>query len=683
MAETEPQTNVLTAWQEQALEALHMQSDPGVRFDVFARTAETCTDQLELLRLRGRDDVKALIAKAEEDARTGRQPDPHEKMQIGLDDNGGNILGAGRLMIALDDKLFSGENPLLKSADRSVKGIDIPDFVRIAELGEMEAFIPHVERLAQTINKYLGDEAIDFVLGLIHHLVLEQGQKSPLTVEFVKALPLEKKKSLVAYVLKSQPLNENQEKSVLTWALGTKFMHRLAKEHQTPEAQLNAVKQLLLTNESFRRKLLRAVYNFTLTSPRLVTSALLRWGWKTIADIDEVTTFEWWTFVKKQHEHLIARIAAGDEGLGAIMSSPRAQKRTQDREKNMQAFFETHPEPPPPQDIKKLREVIGCDRYPAELKQLKNEHDPRGYEEKQREIVARVSGAVSRYVLENNVAAEEEEDPSWRRGLPLNFRESKNATCFTGPWLIAMMLMECGIEYDDLIYVHVNQSHDSQIGGHGGLILKTKLQHMVFIDHGYNFSCRDLPTAASATKNEAELVNDFLNGKIKEAVTVLFAHAESDRIHQHMQFMPLIDGFSSGHLYHVGLSFFAEGDLDKAKFAFELAHTFNRQDPDILYHLGLVALRSNQVEVAEAYFQDALKIFPNHLFSEFGLGETSVKRGDFAAAKKHFGIVGESKFRIWKANDLKENAAKYAGLGEADLQEIFCGQLVAAFPEAV
>ena len=676
MAQTEGQKDTLQTWQQDALRVLYTEIDPHVQFDVLERTAQTCSDKLQLVLAENGETITINVPDKDDQA-----------MILPIHFDGPILTGNIELITASDLKTFATANPLFKNAKRKIEKIEgmddkelhCPDFIFHLEQVETISFRNYVFQLAQIIYKYFGDEAVDLVLGLINHLTVEKYGKNACTLEAINSLTLDKKKLGIEKYFANRKLdwfeeeeaNESEEE-ILRWALGSKFMFRLSQEHQTPEAQMQAIKNLLKNNDSFRRKLLHALVGFISKSSKMMLSSIIRHGWKTIANIDEVTDFEWWTYVKKATEHMNAKSAASDKKNAE--ASPKQEESMRERDNHIRTFFEEHPSAPPPEETRKLKDVIGCEGLKHELEQLEVEHNPRGYDEKQREILARVSGAVSRYIIEHKGGEDKDADPSWSEGLPVSLRESKSATCFTGPWLIAMMLMECGIEYDDILYANVNQSHDGQLGGHGGLILKTGLRHNVFIDHGYNFACRDLPTAGAATKEEAELVGDLLEGKIKEAVTVLFANPEADRIHRHMQFMSLIDGFSSGHLYHVGLSFFANGDIDRAQYAFELAHTFNRQDPDILYHLGLVALRRDQNNVAEGYFADALKIFPNHLFSQFGLGQCAVQQGDLAKAKEHFGVVGKSPLTIWRANELKEQAAKYASMSDSDLQDVFVHQ---------
>ena len=676
MAQTEGQKDTLQTWQQDALQVLYTEIDPHVQFDVLERTAQTCSDKLQLVLAENGETITINVPDKDDQA-----------MILPIHFDGPILTGNIELITASDLKTFATANPLFKNAKRKIEKIEgmddrelhCPDFIFHLEQVETISFRNYVFQLAQIIYKYFGDEAVDFVLGLINHLTVERHGKNACTLEAINSLTLDTKKLGIEKYFANRKLdwfeeeeaNESEEE-ILRWALGTKFMFRLSQEHQTPEAQMQAIKNLLKTNDSFRRKLLHALVGFISKSSKMMLSSIIRHGWKTIANIDEVTDFEWWTYVKKATEQINTKIAASDKTFGE--SSPKQDESMRERDNHIRTFFEEHPSAPPPEETRKLKDVIGCEGLKQELEQLEVEHNPRGYDEKQREILARVSGAVARYIIQSRSVFMHDEDnaePTWQQGFPLNFQKSKNATCFTGPWLIAMMLMECGIKYTDILYAQVNQTHDGQLGGHGGLILTTRLNHYVFIDHGYNFACRDLPRLKVETKEEIPLVREFMKGKINEAITIVFPNEESERIHKHMQFMSLIDGFASGHLYHVGLSFLDAGEIERAKFAFEMAHTFNRQDPDILYHLGLVALKQHQNETAEKYFMDALKIFPDHLFSTFGLGECAGKSGDLLLAKLYFDEVGGSEFPIWKGEKLKEDAAKYASMDDKDFEALF------------
>lgn len=650
-------------WYDHALNILERQTDPAVKFDVLDRTIRECTDKLEPMRVNGGEEIQVLIARLE-----GRSPDA--AVPVVIDDQGGNVDSVAQLAVGLDQMLFHNDSFLKGQNRRHLdRGITAPNFLIDGEYAEIETFSDHLIGLTQVIDHYFGDDCIDLTLGLLQVYLSESQGKSFLPKKTIQALDAAKKRALVNHLLpKLGQFDEKQVPGIMRWALGTKFMHRLGREIPDVSAQLAKIREIFSTSEHFRTKLLRALRGLRLTPDRLTVSAILRWGWEGIDEVDQVTDHEWWTFVRKQHEFMRTQAEAGDADVVKSLSNTSGKARFELRDRRIREFFERTPNPPDPAEIKKLKDIIGCDKLREELEQFEQEHNPRGYEEKQREILARVSGAISRYVVGNVNTAQDEREPSWKMGTPQAFVQSKNASCFTGPWLIALMLMECGIQYNDLIYAHVNQAHDGQIGGHGGLIMKTRLRHEIFIDHGYNFACRDLPAGMAVSKKDIEQIIGLLNGEIKESVTAQFNRHEMDRVHRHMQLMPLNDGFASGHMYHIGLSFLNEGKLDEAEYAFELALNFNRQDPDILYHMGVLSLERQDIEDAERYFEEALRIFPDHLFSEYGLGICLARRGHFDTAKHHFKVVAESPFSIWQAEHVKKKSAEYAAMDDADLQ---------------
>lgn len=312
-----------------------------------------------------------------------------------------------------------------------------------------------------------------------------------------------------------------------------------------------------------------------------------------------------------------------------------------------------------------LSELIGCKKYREELEKMDKEHNPVAYAAKQKEIAYRVFAAVSRFTR-NGVQSENVEAPTFEQGFPAYVIEHKNATCFSGPWLIAMLLFASGIKYSELLYCHVNESHNNIIGGHGSILMKTKMRELIFIDHGFHMVGKELPIQIAENQEMINEMVELLEGKRSKPVVfrVKDGLAQGLQVHKDMQIMPLGEGFNSGHLLHVGISFFEQDRLEEAQYALELALTFSERDPDILYYLGQIKFRQNDLESAKQYFEKALAAFPNHLISIFAIGELAIKTKDAKKARECFAKVAENESEIWKNSHYKDKAKEYIEIKE-------------------
>lgn len=583
----------------------------------------------------------------------------------------------------------------------------LPEYIAVENVGEKAT------ALGQILYQHFGLGMLDLSLALVIYGWINDEERRPEDREMLKKIdlnrvPVDLKRKFLEDMIKSAGrLSEDAVPIVLRWALGPSFYEKITQgEDAVPCSTgevMNKTRTLLSTKEKLRGEMLEALSRLTRAPDQLLASAFVRQGWRTLMEVGEVTDWEWLHHLKR-----IADEEFTDDDLAQWGSTDgdlekkraRALKRQQDLRGKLDGMLATLGDAPP--EIRRLSSLIDCERYRRELTALRQSQNPVGVAAKQLEIVDRVFGHVTRFVSQS-VA----QRPSYEVGLPAFVSREKKATCFSGPWLIAMMLFLCGLEYEELAYCHVKQTHDGVNGSHGSIIVKTEMGELTLIDHGYHIPARDilaplrllLAFCPKKTKghpvpehreeedgvgNEVDLLAAVAEAapRTLDALQTFFMSSRKDdegkkgntiqrspvvirlprafgfltKVHPFMTVMGLKEGFESGHLLHVGITFFNERRWEEAKYAFELALKANPQDTDILYYLGMLAFEKNNLKEARTYFDQAVTSFPEHARSLFGLGELAIAENDATRARAHFRAVAEIKSRLYGGNEIIERA---------------------------
>ncbi len=700
----------LLDWSRRAAEIL-LAKDSGVRIDVIERTTSTATRVLKVLKLpaddplgprlqivpKGQDGgVEAALAEGavrmdevdrgplqmefdfgDKRAATSENK-PGQPVTSGVPDDGPrNLEEAMALFSHAEAVLPEGQMPSMQAVlfisqlEQFLAVSPTPEFVK-KEYAETMNFSGLLLNLAVIIFDHFGREAIDLALSMMVRSEIERGDRMGVVFsearERILALPEDQKVDLFTKLMGQYPPgsfdNSKSNLDCLKWALGEKLFEQLAGENPEIPKTLDNLRNVLATREDLREKLLAALKVSTLTSDRALASAMVRQGWITMMEFSkEVTDYEWFTLIRDQ----IAAYSKDEGVMAEMLAKDSRRQRFEQQKTNIAKFFEANPQAPN-EPAKRLEAAIGCDELRKQLNKVDNEHNPFAYAALQHEIACRVVRFVSRYR-----DLSREETPVWEMGLPTHTVETKGASCFSGPWLIAMMLLKCGIQESDLLYCNVNQGYNGMLGGHGSIIMKTKLGEMLLVDHGLNLPGVNMKAISFKDKDTYSKFGALLDGKRKEPVLAEVPEPVAERLHIHrsMQIMPITSGFASGHLLHVGMSFLDENKFKEARYAFELGLTFSRRDPDLLHGMAVCHVELGQLDEAEKACVKALESFEGHLWTHFTLADLYMRKGDVRNAKKHFKRIAGEKEKLYKGESMVANAKRFAGMKAAVLRQVW------------
>ena len=544
---------------------------------------------------------------------------------------------------------------IISQLNQLVFGSEVPR--RIAVENQDTEHLPIYCYITSSIlYKYLGDRVINVVLALqewaARDLFPELRGKTYAESVSLKEVDMTKKHEMVenySKLIELPEISEKNEKSFLEIFFGKSVYRRLIKGSRGKiENTLGRFSELIEKEEKFRYQMGWVFANIpTITHGRLASS-FIHQGFRTLENIETPTEYERWMNIKAEHEAL----ENSPESKAVLFEvNPEYEQEHHERGEALRGYFETHTPPAP----KRLSDEIDCEKYKKELKALNTTDNLIPYNAKQREIACRVFSAVQEYQTPRK-------NPPYKSGMPTSIVENKEITCFGGPWLMATMLLKCGINYDDILYAHVNETYPLDngrraIGGHGMLLLKTRMHDLLAIDHGFNIPAKDFPFGLCRSGKMLSDFRGFLNGKVAPPVALRFKEeiTESLKVHPDMQIMPLHDGLMSGHLLHVGIDFFNDGRMEEAKYTLEMAFRYNPKDADILYYLGLIEFKKKNYPKAEKYFEKALEAFNGHLLSIFSLGELAIIEEDMKKAEKLFGRVATDERMMFSITPQKED----------------------------
>ncbi len=568
-----------------------------------------------------------------------------------------------------------------ETALRIVAGIDKAMYPRVSKEREgeyvdlMHLEDGHPKALAILLYENLGDEVLDIALALALFGVNQDHQDDPshalklraiLNSDLILKRDVANKKELFHLLAGRGEFDRSSERSILEWAFGKTFIatHCDGEEFNVG-AVLNKIRATVVGDEAIQDKIIFALKRMAQTPDRAVAGAISRQGTVTLGlESTEVTEYEW----MKRVRHQVETKFSDPEVVKILADNPNARARHQESIMNIARFFAAHPTEPDASATRRLNVAIGSHQLREELQLVDTHHNPFAYVALQQEIAHRVVRHVSYY---HSNFAQEEASPDWEKGFPTHVVDRKDTSCFSGPWLIASQLLQAGVRYDDLFYCNVLQASQGLIGGHGSIAIKTKTGQLHLYDTNMGLVGVNMRGMPIQDKKMAHELDDLLHNKRRHPVFI-DAHRELSRqlqVHPVMHVMPLLAGFASGHLLHVGGSLLHEGKLDEALYAFELGLGFCKDDPDLHYNAGLAYAMKGDLLSARRKYSTASGIFDNHLWSRFGLANIALAQGDTHTAKKTLTGIAGVKEKLYNGKELQDEAKAWCKLDDSALIE--------------
>ena len=375
---------------------------------------------------------------------------------------------------------------------------------------------------------------------------------------------------------------ETDGEDSLRFALGDHCYLRHSARGDTTQNLRNSIEG----SPEFGERLRQAAGIFAKAPDRVLAEAIVHRSFERWAGIDCPT--DWDDMLEQK------RLVEGWERQVAESPSPdpRVLRDISLHKLVLKRFFEANPEP----ERERLVEVIDCERYRNELHALKGNLNLSRLLLKQLEIVTRVLGEVQRFRYEIDSSLNYTKNPN--HVFPAYVAKDKHANCFTGPWLIASLLLRCGFTTANLFYGHrnISEHHCEVTGKHSVLFFRDasgrcySLNHMSFPITEVDF--KQYQIVGNNTlhpEKRAQFAREKLQRIAEGSGERLHLRAEMDgdnegsiRFRPDYVVMSLEDGFAGGHFLHTGLTFFEEGCLEEAEYSFDLASTFFGDDPSIL-----------------------------------------------------------------------------------------------------
>lgn len=236
------------------------------------------------------------------------------------------------------------------------------------------------------------------------------------------------------------------------------------------------------------------------------------------------------------------------------------------------------------------------------------------------------------------------------RCMPKAAKEERRLHCFTGTWLTAAMMVECGIPWKQIFFCWIHKAPGIKDGSHCALLFTDVLKNLKVVDPGFGRVRENFLVGECDSDDIGAQLKELLGGMQQEAVDVRLKRqwADSHTLPYEMQVMPLSEGIASTSMLNIGILHEQKGEDDEALHAFELGLGFNPHSPELLYHLGTLASRRSQTDFARECFFDSLSHATNYLWAHFGLGEIHYKKGDYLQAQMHLRHIKRSGERkIW------------------------------------
>lgn len=299
------------------------------------------------------------------------------------------------------------------------------------------------------------------------------------------------------------------------------------------------------------------------------------------------------------------------------------------------ADYIAHPTPAVPL---KVRDIVDAPRCKEELESARRMHNPAALGAKESEIVWRVFSEVMRF--EHSHTGTEKTGANPHCWTPRYVREEGRVNCFTGPWLIAALLLECGIPEDQIFYCDVQgPTNDVLLGTHGSLIVTLASGQQLLIDvGGHTIQTFPLSLYDEATNRKLHRLFEYktyktqTHGLLPVKAEQPHEQMQVTRIHRDMHVMPMRNGFAWGALMSTGLEALETGKAAVARHAFELAYDLHPQSPDILCHMGRCHAAQGNNEEALFWMDEAIRSCSKNLITRYERAKLHIDMGSYEAA---------------------------------------------------
>lgn len=498
-------------------------------------------------------------------------------------------------------------------------------------------------------------------------------------------------------------LPNNHRTETLRWILGQQRFSRWKKRFgQNHEKYIQRLAMIVDRSEGIRRKFLLALDRFSTMPTQFLAGAIARQGWVHLSEeAREVTDHEWWERIERDAVREGDSAATQEMAASVLERSVHKHQGTIKRTKNVQTkkkykemadsfrrmahikhvtakvnrknaatemndakkYFATHPVAPP---ARKLVDIVDWRGWQKKLQIAKAEKHATRLGTLQKQLALDVFFHVERMESgrKDSVSSAEENRsgiPDYIRGFPTEIVNRKEGSCFGRLWLIASLLLKCGIRPEQLRFCHVNKDHDGQIGAHAELLLLTENKEILIIDSGFNICGRELCLGGSTSGKTHLEMQELMNGTRTEPViwNADPYFTERWKYPQSMIVMPVLEGFAHTHLWHTGIELLHQGKVKEAEEAFRIARSLCPKNPDVLYYLGIVASQSGDCPGAKKFLGEAVSIFKGHLRSHFALGKIALLEGDAEEALRCFTLVVKDESSIWGDDTFKKEAINY------------------------
>ncbi len=451
--------------------------------------------------------------------------------------------------------------------------------------------------------------------------------------------------------------------------------------HKTFEKSAAVVERLLATNEDVRKKALLLLQNFRHKPHDQLARIIACKGYETLLQMEAMTTYDIWE--KLAREQMRSANIERKKCNGKSEKASTVQLREGDPDelrylendgerdvwRRAYAYISVHP----PELRSPLRDVLPIEKYKYEMGNLRATFEWDALGAKEREVMNHIFSEVARISYEY---AENEDRPfdeiSFKTGTPAYAVNNRRLTCFTGPWLVAALCLECGIPYEKLYYCNVNNNHDNHTAGsHAALLMRYSDGTMGFIDYGYKKSSRSFSTQLIEKPADGKKLLLLFNtadswAKENHKISGDPVHVSVDRdtakkssLYTDMHVLPLDQGFAATQLLHTGLSLRDLGKIEEALEAFELGLTLFPASPDLLCQCAIIHYENGDIERAEWLLDLALSEYANHLVSMFYKAKICHIQGRINEALALFNTIGLDDREVWGDTSVKAQANRY------------------------
>lgn len=457
-------------------------------------------------------------------------------------------------------------------------------------------------------------------------------------------------------------------------------------------------------SQEAREQIASVVEHLPLLPFHALGEAIVRQGYRTLLSMEAATEYDVWQNWRDaivRHANFfgdamaeVAKVMESDYGIlpnddEEPIEIPKDADRTalllesidddhQEMWKKANEYLASHTQTP----RRKLLDVIDAERCRKELEQCRSEQLWGVLGAKEREIVNRVFCEVARipYAYTSGEHLLNQGDQSFAMGTPTHAASQNALTCFTGPWLLAALLMECGIPYASMYFceLHDNPSSPLLKGAHCSLFIRFSDGTSGFFDLGDRHGNRAFILSCLEEKEERE-VRQFFH------ITDAYAEAQEkypgDPITLHMppgiadklkvssdfRMMSLDQGFTAGMLYHTGIALEASGSIDEARVAYELALISDRGCIDILHRLAELEYAAGNEQRGDILIDRILEKTPDYGPALYRKGVRAAALGDLDLAHECFEAVFMNIYQYWGAGDLQLRAMNADALVSEEL----------------